>query len=403
SIARHEGADRLFDGGIGRHLILDVRTLGNHDFAWSVAHTLACSQDPHADVLCANVAYTGPDGPDAWNAKSWTVKILDGIRVGFVGLVAHPWNEHNEPELGDYYPEMPTRLDYQAVVAEVLDKHAHEADLIVLLSHLGLGRDRDMAARFKAINVILGAHSHDAITEVTPSGTIILQTGKSGHYIGRLDLYIDRKTKTIHHHHCALVNNIKDQVPADPAIEQTVRTLMARYAPEALTTIGHAMYSANKADVAALTAQAALKICGDIDAALIHTKAVFEPWAQGPLCPQTLLDAFKVERQPAGTPGWTSVYTVRLSGTMLARLRDETDPMRWHFAGPDTLVPSATYVLMTQKYAALHPERYFPTGVTVTDPAPYAETWELLDTYARQQTRAGLPFDHLLVQTAGAA
>ncbi|MBN1656572.1 MAG: hypothetical protein JXA30_22565 [Deltaproteobacteria bacterium] len=48
----------------------DVRVLGNHDFAWSVAHTAEFSRDPRAVVLSSNIECPDTD-PEFWHATDY--------------------------------------------------------------------------------------------------------------------------------------------------------------------------------------------------------------------------------------------------------------------------------------------------------------------------------------------
>ena len=56
-------AEQLSEGQatleVMRAMKLDVRVLGNHDFAWSAEHTATYSRDPHAIVLSSNIEYIG--------------------------------------------------------------------------------------------------------------------------------------------------------------------------------------------------------------------------------------------------------------------------------------------------------------------------------------------------------
>ena len=67
-----------------------------------------------------------------------------------------------------------------------------------MLSHDGLDADRELARKIRGIDFIVGGHSHTAIKDpVIESGTVIVQAGCNGIYLGVLNVTFDRNKKTI--------------------------------------------------------------------------------------------------------------------------------------------------------------------------------------------------------------
>jgi len=59
-----------------------------------------------------------------------------------------------------------------------------------------LDADRELARKVKGIDIIVGGHSHTAIKDpVTESGTVIVQAGSNGVYLGVLHITFDREEK----------------------------------------------------------------------------------------------------------------------------------------------------------------------------------------------------------------
>src|SRR5208337_249007 len=71
-----------------------------------------------------------------------------------------------------------------------VDKARKEgAALVVLLSHNGFDVDRKLASRVKGIDVILAAHTHDALPDaVKVDKTLLVASGSYGKFVSRLDL-----------------------------------------------------------------------------------------------------------------------------------------------------------------------------------------------------------------------
>lgn len=67
-----------------------------------------------------------------------------------------------------------------------------QADVIVLLSHLGIIHDREVAHDFPEIDIILGSHTHHLLEQgEMDNGVLLACAEKYGHYIGCVELTID--------------------------------------------------------------------------------------------------------------------------------------------------------------------------------------------------------------------
>ncbi len=69
--------------------------------------------------------------------------------------------------------------------------------MIILLSHLGIEQDREMADQFPDIDLIVGGHSHTFMEEPTrvrhgERETLVFQVGWGGINLGRIDFYLRR-------------------------------------------------------------------------------------------------------------------------------------------------------------------------------------------------------------------
>ncbi|MDQ2818080.1 MAG: hypothetical protein M3T49_07740 [Candidatus Eremiobacteraeota bacterium] len=82
-------------------------------------------------------------------------------------------------------------LDPHVALAALLEAPP-QSDLTVILSHLGLGADRKLAAAFPQIGAILGGHSHDTLAQPEfVRGVPIAHAGPYGRCAGRLELTVD--------------------------------------------------------------------------------------------------------------------------------------------------------------------------------------------------------------------
>jgi len=376
----------------------DVRVVGNHDFAWGEDKLLAFARDPHGVVLASNTTHDGDGGEAGYWAAEYAQVPVGDLRVGFFGMVSYPWNEQNEQYDGDFFPggDFHTRFDYAVRAREIVESKRDNVDLLVMVSHLGLDDDRKLAREVPGIDVILGGHSHKVLQEpVVEGNTVIIQAGTGALWVARLDVEVALEGGGVVSTNYQLLPNAvpSPAMPADPEVQAAVERVMAEYAPDALNAVGQLRTAHNKTEIGALTARAALATLPGITAALVDHETVWQSWGPGPYNPQRFLDTFKVERQPADTPGFNSFYTAQISGADLLRLRDELPVTRWSLALGEGVEPGGTYRLAIQKHAAFNPSAYLPRGLTPTDPQPALEVWEVLERYARGRSGECLHLD----------
>ncbi|HEV7797756.1 MAG TPA: metallophosphatase [Pyrinomonadaceae bacterium] len=177
----------------------DVGTLGNHDFDNGVDALAAAMKFANFDFVSSNYDVTGT--PLASRVKPYVVRVIGGVRVGLFGLGVSPDNLIT--------PENFKGVKYNDPVKAARDvvstlRGLERCTLVVGMSHLGyypnardggIG-DSQLAAQVDGIDFIASGHTHtfmkQPVLTKTPSGsnTIIFQVGRSGIYVGRVDMKI---------------------------------------------------------------------------------------------------------------------------------------------------------------------------------------------------------------------
>jgi S-sulfosulfanyl-L-cysteine sulfohydrolase len=124
--------------------------------------------------------------------------------------------------------------DMQKQVAEA---RAEGASIVVLLSHNGFDVDRKLATRVKGIDVILTAHTHDAMPGVVRVGdTALVGSGSHGKFVSRLDIEV--KDKKVAGLRFKLMPVFADAITPDAAMTALVDKLRAPFAQELARSIG---------------------------------------------------------------------------------------------------------------------------------------------------------------------
>jgi sulfur-oxidizing protein SoxB len=133
--------------------------------------------------LAQNVRDTVWDEP-AFNA----MRMLDrgGVRIAIIGQ-ALPYTAVANPRW--MIPNWSFGIRENDLRANVEKARKQGAQLVVLLSHSGFDLDRKLASRVSGIDVILTAHTHDALPDVVKVGkTLLVASGSDGKFVSRLDL-----------------------------------------------------------------------------------------------------------------------------------------------------------------------------------------------------------------------
>lgn len=208
----------------------DAMTLGNHEVDLGPDVLRARIREARFPVLAANLF----DARGNRFTAATSLHEVGGMRVGIVGL-AYPWT----PETTDPANVAGLRFEQPVTAARraVADLRARGAQLVVALTHLGLGADRALARTVEGIDVIVGGHSHHRPRTAEKVGaTLVVQAGAHGSDLGRLDLTVaaDRITQA----RWALIPMI-DGAP-DPVTEATIARARAPLAGDLDTEIGTA-------------------------------------------------------------------------------------------------------------------------------------------------------------------
>jgi sulfur-oxidizing protein SoxB len=123
------------------------------------------------------------------------------------------------------------------VRATVVKARREGAQLVVLLSHNGFDCDRKLAGRVAGIDVILTAHTHDALPEAVRVGkTLLVASGSHGKFLSRLDLEVRGMDVTGFRY--KLIPLFADAISPDPEMTAAVTKARAPFADELARVAG---------------------------------------------------------------------------------------------------------------------------------------------------------------------
>lgn len=178
----------------------DVMTIGNHEFDDGPQGLLKFLNKAEFPVVSAN---TMADQDSVLYEKYPTHAIFnkDGEKVAVIGALAEDTDETSSP--GDNISFQDTAAAVQPLVDRL---EAEGINKIILLSHLGLPRDREVAKQLRGVDLIVGGHSHTLLSNshkkaagpyptVVKSAdgkdTLIVQAYAYSKYLGEIEVTFD--------------------------------------------------------------------------------------------------------------------------------------------------------------------------------------------------------------------
>ena len=173
----------------------DVATIGNHEFDYGYAQLKSNLDSAAFKVVCANVLQDGSPVFDAYTKIS-----KGGVQVAFVGLETPEAQTKANPALIQGLTFLAGDEMYAAVQTQVDAARTDGADIVIVLTHLGVDSSSepntsyDLYKKVNGIDFIIDGHSHTVMTK-GPEGEPIQSTGTALNNIGVIT--IDNATKKI--------------------------------------------------------------------------------------------------------------------------------------------------------------------------------------------------------------
>ena len=167
----------------------DAMTLGDQDFRWGIGTLRDRMAEADFPFLSANV-YVG--GTQTLLAAPYHIVTLAGHRIAIIGATSKNLVGFLPP--GSAEPVLVSE-PIEAVRRAVADLEG-QADIFIVCSNLGLAQDQTLASQVSGIAVIVGGNPGLLMPEPyrdPTHGTVLVQAGYQGEWIGKLTLQIDEK------------------------------------------------------------------------------------------------------------------------------------------------------------------------------------------------------------------
>jgi 5'-nucleotidase/UDP-sugar diphosphatase len=166
----------------------DAMVVGNHEFDFGQGVLKKRISEAKFPIVGANVE-------SLEDLRPYVIKEVKGIRVAIMGVVTDdlPATSH---------PRNVTGLKFVSPI-ETVEKYVKEvkgnANVLIVLSHIGFPMDRILAEKVEGIDVIVGGHSHAKVPQpVRVRDTVIVQAWEHGKALGVLDLTL-KEGRVVHY------------------------------------------------------------------------------------------------------------------------------------------------------------------------------------------------------------
>ncbi|MFQ6608666.1 MAG: multiheme c-type cytochrome [Fidelibacterota bacterium] len=190
----------------------DAVALGDQEFFRGIPFLKALMNSSSLPFVASNLVE-----PEFPNLKTEIVVVRQGIMLGIFSVL--------DPAIFKFYPKsVSSALDFsnfEEIIGQQVTALKERVDIIVLLSHLGIEKDRELAASVDGIDIIVGSHTQSVLLEPeSVNNTIIVQAGKDGYYVGELKLTFDEE-KVLQSFHGRLVP-MDITLPNDPKMVEMI-------------------------------------------------------------------------------------------------------------------------------------------------------------------------------------
>ena len=177
----------------------DAGTLGNHEFDNGIDTLAVILKNARFPLISSN--YEVDNTPIKNQIQPYLILKKFGLKIGIMALNVDPKSLIIESNYRGLVYRDPKE---KAKETSAFLKKKQKCDLVICLSHLGSDstaidvNDFTIAHQTKHIDIILGGHSHSLLENTKTNNAdgkkvIIAQMGKSGLYLGRIDIELEKK------------------------------------------------------------------------------------------------------------------------------------------------------------------------------------------------------------------
>jgi 2',3'-cyclic-nucleotide 2'-phosphodiesterase (5'-nucleotidase family) len=148
-----------------------------------------------------------------------------GLLLGIVGMASNIVSKTMPPHFSE---GLEFTIDERRMAEEIDRLRGDErVDLVIVLSHLGLPQELELAERVDGIDILLSGHTHNRLySPFTVNGAVILQSGCHGSFLGRLDVRAGDSGVEEYSH---TLIEVDPSIEPDPDVQSSIDRVMDRH------------------------------------------------------------------------------------------------------------------------------------------------------------------------------
>lgn len=212
-------------------------TTGHWEFTYGAERVLEFAGDKESKGELEAAFLAGNVFDTEWEEQVFQAMRLfekNGVKIAVIGQ-AFPFTPIANPRY--LMPQWSFGIRESVVRKRVAKARQGGAELVVLLSHNGFDVDRKMAAQVDGIDVILSAHTHDALPRPVKVGdTLVVASGSNTKFLSRLDIEV--KGGRMADFSYALIPVLSDAIQPDPEMAALVAGIRAPHQKKLDTVLG---------------------------------------------------------------------------------------------------------------------------------------------------------------------
>lgn len=223
---------------------VDCACVGNHDFDHGLDVATRRLRECDAPFLCANVMDRATGEPLGGCGRTWSTRLDDGVRVGFVGLAEEEW-------LATMPLVAKEDVSYEDFVL-CGRRHARElradgCDVVIALTHMRTPNDERLASEVPEFDAVLGGHDHNYLCERV-EGTLVCKSGTEFRWLTRLTLTLppagelaSRPPRAVAEAAVAEQIFVTSDVPEEPGVAAIVKRYADKMGAAMDVRLGHTL------------------------------------------------------------------------------------------------------------------------------------------------------------------